>query len=114
MAKASRDKGRRGQREAQALLASRDWRTAELNAGTAVEDMIATDPDGKAWAVEVKNTVSITTAHRAQAMTQAKARRLPWMLLSRIAGTASWLVQRQSHRPAVWHESTQRTEDDML
>jgi len=36
------------------------------------------------------------------------------MLLSKIAGTASWLVQRQSHRPAVWHESTQRVEDDML
>ena len=114
MAKSSRDKGRRGQREAQALLASRDWRTAELNAGTAVEDMIATDPEGKAWAVEVKNTVSITTAHRAQAMTQAKARRLPWMLLSKIACTGSWLVQRQGHRPAVWHESTKRTEDDML
>lgn len=113
MSKASRDKGRRGQREAQALLTSRDWRTAELNAGTAVEDMIATDPDGKAWAVEVKNTVAITTAHRQQAMTQAKARRLPWMLLSKIAGTSSWLVQRQGHRPAVWHEST-TTEDDML
>lgn len=114
MGKSARDKGRRGQREAQTLLHGRDWRTAELNAGTAVEDMIATDPDGRAWAVEVKNTVSITTAHRAQAMTQGNARRLPWMLLSKIAGTASWLVQRQSHRPAVWHESTQRTEDDML
>lgn len=113
MSKASRDKGRRGQREAQALLQSRDWRTAELNAGTAVEDMIATDPDGKAWAVEVKNTVAITTAHRAQAMAQGKARRLPWMLLSKIAGTRSWLVQRQNQRPAVWHE-TNATEDDML
>lgn len=113
MSKASRDKGRRGQREAQALLQSRDWRTAELNAGTAVEDMIATDPDGKAWAVEVKNTVAITTAHRAQAVAQGKARRLPWMLLSKIAGTSSWLVQRQGQRPAVWHEST-TTEDDML
>ena len=112
MSKASRDKGRRGQREAQALLASRDWRTAELNAGTAVEDMIATDPDGKAWAVEVKNTVSITTAHREQAMTQGRTRRLPWMLLSKIAGTGSWLVQRRGHRPAVWHESTDQQEND--
>lgn len=112
MSKASRDKGRRGQREAQALLAYRDWRTAELNAGTAVEDMIATDPDGKAWAVEVKNTISITTAHRAQAMAQGNARRLPWMLLSKIAGTSSWLVQRKGHRPAVWHESTDQHEND--
>lgn len=113
MSKAARDKGRRGQREAQALLQSRDWRTAELNAGTAVEDMIATDLDGKAWAVEVKNTVSITTAHRAQAMEQAKNRRLPWMLLSKIAGTSSWLVQRQGCRPTVWHEK-EYSEDDML
>lgn len=104
MSKAARDKGRRGQREAQALLQSRDFRTAELNAGTAVEDMIATDANGTAWAVEVKNTVVITTAHRQQAMTQAKARRLPWMLLSKIAGTSSWLVQRQGQRPVVWHE----------
>lgn len=114
MAKASRDKGRKGQREAKNVLQDRDFNVIETNSGTSVEDFVAIDPDGKAWAVEVKNTVSITTAHRAQAMTQAKARRLPWMLLSKIAGTASWLVQRQSHRPAVWHESTQRTEDDML
>lgn len=114
MAKASRDKGRRGQREAQALLQSRDWSVAELNAGTAAEDFIAVDRyNGQSYSVEVKNTVSITTAHRAQAMAQAKARRLPWMLLSKIAGTSSWLVQRQGHRPAVWHESI-TTEDDML
>ena len=114
MSKASRDKGRRGQREAQALLTSRDWSVAELNGGTSAEDFIAVDRwDGKSYSVEVKNTVSITTAHRAQAMTQAKARSLPWMLLSKIAGTSSWLVQRQGHRPAVWHEST-ATEDDML
>lgn len=103
MGKASRDKGRRGQREAAELLRSRDWNPIETNSGTAVEDFVAIDQDGKAHAVEVKNTVSITTAHRTQAMTQAKARKLPWMLLSRIAGTSSWLVQRQGQRPAVWH-----------
>lgn len=111
MSKASRDKGRRGQREAQALLIGRDWRCAELNGGTAVEDMIATDNFGKAWSVEVKNTVSIMTAHRSQAMRQAKERRLPWMLLSKIAGTGAWLVQRQGHRPSVWHESTSKEGD---
>lgn len=113
MSKAARDKGRRGQREAQALLTSRDWSVAELNGGTSVEDFIAVSSDGVSYACEVKNTVAITTTHRAQAMTQAKARRLPWMLISKIAGTGSWLVQRQGHRPAVWHEST-TTEDDML
>ena len=103
MGKAARDKGRRGQREAQALLRQRDWTVAELNAGTAVEDLIATDPYGKAWSVEVKNTMAITTAHRVQAMMQGMARRLPWMLMSKIANSSSWLVQRQGHRPAMWH-----------
>lgn len=105
MSKASRDKGRRGQREAQELLKSRDWSVAELNAGTSAEDFIAVDQNGKSYSVEVKNTVAITTAHRAQAMAQAKARKLPWMLLSKIAGTSSWLVQRQAERPSVWHEN---------
>ena len=26
----------------------------------------------------------------------------PWMLLSKIAGTSSWLVQRQGMAPVVW------------
>lgn len=111
MSKASRDKGRKGQREARALLTSRDWSVAELNGGTSVEDFIAVSPDGMSYACEVKNTVAITTAHRSQAMAQAKARKLPWMLVSKIAGSSSWLVQRQGMRPAVWHETT---EDDML
>lgn len=111
MSKAARNKGRRGQREAQNLLTGRDWTCAELNSGTAVEDLIAVDPAGQSWSVEIKNTVAITVAHRAQAMAQAKERRLPWMLLSKIGGTSCWLVQRQGHRPAVWHE---QPEDDML
>lgn len=100
----ARAKGRKGQREANALLTSRDWSVAELNAGTAVEDFIAVDPNGKSWSVEVKNTAAITAAHRKQAQEQAKARRLPWLLISKIAGTSSWLVQRQGERPVVWHE----------
>lgn len=110
MGKASRDKGRRGQRAAQSLLIQRDWTVAELNAGTAVEDLIATDVSGKAWSVEVKNTAGITTAHRAQAMAQAQERRLPWMLMSHIHGTSSWLIQRSGHRPTVWHQDN--TGDD--
>lgn len=113
MSKASRNKGRRGQQAAQDLLRSRDWSVAELNAGTAVEDFIAVSPDGRSYSVEVKNTVAITTAHRSQAMAQAKARKLPWMLLSKIGGTSSWLIQRQGERPIVWHEKD-IAEDDML
>lgn len=102
MGAAERSKGRRGQQQARQLLSERDWSVAELNSGTAVEDFIATDPDGHAWAVEVKMTKAITTIHRAQAMTQAKGRRLPWMLMSHIDGTSSWLIQRKNMRPVVW------------
>lgn len=102
---ASRSKGRRGQQDAQALLKSRDWSVAELNAGTAKEDFWACDLNsGRTYSVEVKNTTAITLAHKRQAMRQAEAARLPWMLLSHIAGTSSWLVQRQGERPVVWHQ----------
>lgn len=107
MSAASRRKGRVGQLAARHLLLERDWSVAELNGGTSVEDFIATDADGSAWAVEVKNTVAITTAHRKQAMDQAASRRLRWMLISKIAGTSSWLVQRQGERPVVWSEGEQ-------
>ena len=102
MSKASRSKGRRGQQEAGNMLKSRDWSVAELNAGTVAEDFIAVGPFGTSYSVEVKNTVAITVEHRKQAMRQAKERKLPWMLLSKIAGTSCWLVQRQGCDPVVW------------
>lgn len=102
---ASRSKGRRGQQDARALLTARDWSVAELNSGTAVADFWACDLQrGTTYCVEVKNATSITLAHRRQAMAQAQEARMPWMLLSRIAGTSSWLVQRQGERPVVWHQ----------
>ena len=102
--KRSRNKGRRGQTAAMNLLRDRDWIVADLSAGVSCEDGLATCPDGHLWAVEVKNTVSITVIHRNQAMRQAKERRAKWMLISKIHGTKSWLVQRQGMKPAVWHE----------
>ena len=85
------------------MLQGRDWSVAELNGGTSAEDFVACDlAAGKTYSVEVKNTVAITVAHRRQAMEQAKQRRLPWMLLSHIAGTSSWLVQREGDKPVVW------------
>ena len=105
MSAASRNKGRRGQLDARNLLTSRDWSVAELNSGTSAEDFWACDlTAGKTYSCEVKNTVSITTAHRKQAMTQAAKSKLPWLLMSKIAGTSSWLVQRQGHDPVVWSE----------
>ena len=71
MSAASRNKGRRGQQEAQDLLKSRDWSVAELNSGTAKEDFWACDlVGGKTYSVEVKNTTAITVAHRKQALEQ--------------------------------------------
>lgn len=105
MGSTQRAKGRRGQTTVTAMLRDRDWSVAELAAGFATEDLIATDPAGKAWAVEVKNQAVISHQHRRQAQEQGKARRMPWMLVSKIAGTDCWLVQRQGVRPTVWSET---------
>ena len=105
MSKASRNKGRKGQREAADLLRSRDWNVVEVNAGTAVEDFIAIDTNGITYSVEVKNTVSIDLAHKKQAMKQASARKLPWLLVSKIADSSSWLIQRKGEKPVVWSEA---------
>lgn len=105
MSKASRNKGRKGQREAADLLRSRDWNVVEVNAGTAVEDFIAIDTNGITYSVEVKNTVSIELAHKKQAMRQAATRKLPWLLVSKIADSSSWLIQRKGEKPVVWSEA---------
>lgn len=106
MSAASRNKGRRGQQEAQDLLKSRDFSVGELNSGTAKEDFWACDLNsGKTWSVEVKNTTAITVAHRKQCMEQAARSKLPWLLMSKIAGTSSWLVQRQGEKPVVWSQA---------
>ena len=102
-----RDKGRRGQTAAMALLRDRDWIVADLASGVSSEDGLATDPDGVQWSVEAKNTTAITRAHRKQAMEQAKARKARWCLISRIAGTRSWLVQRQGCAPVVWRDKVE-------
>ena len=102
--RATRNKGRRGQQAAKRLLADRDWRVIEANAGEAEADMLAIDTLGKTWLVEVKNTAAITTAHREQAMRQAREKRLPWMLMSKIAGTSDWLIQRQNTICTTWLE----------
>ena len=106
----TRDKGRRGQTAALNLLRSRDWTVADLSSGISCEDGLAICPDGIVYAVEIKNTANILQSHRNQAMRQARDRgkNTRWMLMNRITGTASWLVQRQGERPAVWHEGEGR------
>ena len=98
----SRSKGRRGQSAFSAILTARDWVIADLSAGKASEDLLATDPDGNTWAVEVKNTATITPAHLKQAKEQAEKRRARWMLANHLEGTSCWLVRRQGERPVVW------------
>lgn len=102
----SRNKGARGQSEFKAMLLDRDWVVDTLTAGIESADLIATDPAGVTWCVEVKNCAGILPAHKKQAMEQAKKRRLPWLLGSKIAGSSSWLVQRQNELPSVWHSKT--------
>lgn len=100
--RASRSKGARGQSEFKAMLLDRDWTCDSITAGIAAADMIATDPNGRTWCVEIKNCAGISPAHKRQAMDQANKRRLPWMLASKIADSACWLVQRQGAVPVVW------------
>ena len=52
--------------------------------------MIATAPCGTVYAIEVKNTAAITTAHRKQAIEQAKERKAAWML-ARARSQASYV-----------------------
>lgn len=110
----TRAKGRRGQTAALNMLRVRGWEVADLTAGQSSEDGLCICPDGNVWAVEIKNTVSITGAHLRQAKSQARARgsRVRWMLMNKIAGTSSWLVRRQGMRPVVWHESADAVDGD--
>lgn len=110
--KASRNKGAKGQREFKALLSDRDWVFDAITAGISAADLIGTDPTGRTWCIEVKNCAGILPAHKKQAMDQGKSRRLPWLLASKIAGSSSWLIQRQGEAPQVWHEkaATRETE----
>jgi len=34
---------------------------------------------------------------------------LPWLLMNKIAGSSSWLIQRQGMAPAVWGEKLDST-----
>ena len=52
MSKAQRDKGRRGQTAAEALLKDRDWTVDPITSGIKREDIIATDPVGIIWRSE--------------------------------------------------------------
>ena len=102
----SRSKGKKGEREARALLGDLDWillaNTADGDEG---EDMIVENTSGTIYSVEVKNVKLIDIPKfRTQAMANAKKKKKPWMLMLKIDGTKSWLILRQGERPIVWTE----------
>ena len=105
MGKSQRTKGRRGKTAAAHLLKDRDWNIIETSAGMKVEDIVATDQQGKSWSIEVKNHKIIKIEEfRKQAIEQAKARGIDWMLMIKIACTSSWLIWQKGKRPVVWGE----------
>lgn len=86
------------------MLEERDYTCEDLSAGHASCDILAIDPRGIAYAVEVKDRVLIDIrAVRKQARTNAK-RHTRWMLMCHIPDSKSWIVERQGERPCVWHE----------
>lgn len=99
-----RAKGREGQRLFRHVLLERDWTVTQTSSGVSCEDIVAVDPDGVTWSVEVKKCRNLLLEHREQARRQAKSKRLRWMLASHIHDTRSWLVLRQGKTPVVWHE----------
>lgn len=101
----SRRKGRAGECIAKNLLADRDWNVIQTKAGLQHEDMVAVSPEGKTYSVEVKHTRNLQIPYyKAQAMRQAKNRKLPWMLMMRIFGYSSWIIIKQGESPIIWQE----------
>lgn len=100
----SRSKGRRGESAAKRLLIERDWTMlADTTAGVSECDLVASK-GGIVFAIEVKNREIIHPSEfRAQAIRNTK-KGTHWMWLAKIAGTRSWLVERQGERPCVWTE----------
>jgi hypothetical protein len=105
MGKSQRTKGRIGQSTFERMMLDRDWKTDPITAGVKREDLIATSPEGVAYACEVKNHTTINLARfRAQAIEQAEKRGLPWMLGVKLAGSSSWIVWRKGEKPVIWHQ----------
>lgn len=109
-----RTKGRRAQCEFAKLLTSRDWEIVETSCGHKVEDIVAHDPQGNRWSIEVKHHKLIDLcAFMQQARMQAAIRKIPWMLAVRLPRyPAWWLILRQDVNPTVWHETPRISHED--
>ena len=105
----SRSKGRRGETAAKHLLMERDYTIlADLAAGIASCDLLASDPNGGLWSCEVKNRESIPVKEAWEQACKNAQKGTKAMLLAKIHGTSSWLVMRSGQRPTCWHEQVKR------
>jgi len=102
--KMQRNKGRRAESEFKFELEDRDWVVADLSAGCNDADLIAEDPVGRRYCIEVKHHKLLKPDDwRKQAREQAAKHKIPWMLAYRVPGYAGlWIVERQGERPAIW------------
>ena len=100
-----RRKGGVGQRAFKRLLTDRDWMVDTISCGIKSEDLIAENPLGTRYSVEVKNHAIINIrSFLSQAKEQAMKRKLPWMLAVRLPQFAnSWLVCIQGEEPIIWN-----------
>ena len=106
MGSKSRNKGKRGERAARDLLGDNDWNILANTAdGDECEDIIAIYPSDKLYSIEVKNRKVIDMpSFKKQASTNAKKKKLSWMVMAKIEGSSSWLIWKQGEKPIVWSE----------
>lgn len=92
-----RRKGRMAESAFKRILLDRDWTIdADMSAGVRSADLLATDPDGKTWLIEVKSHKILNLPYfEAQARRQAKEAKKPWMLAAKLTGYNAWLITRQ-------------------
>ena len=107
MSKASRDKGKRGERSAKALLIARDYTIlADTTAGLSTDDLVVQSPGGEILSVEVKNCKLINIpVFVKQAKTNAKKNH--YLLMCHISGTSAWLIMGSNRVPVIWHQNTE-------
>lgn len=99
-----RRKGRKAESDFKRVLQDRDWQVDDLAAGIKDADLVATDPQGCRWCIEVK-------AHKllklrefvTQAKEQAGKKKLPWLLACQLPlYPDTWLIIAKGKRPVVW------------
>lgn len=109
----SRSKGRRGEVEARHLLEELDWTIIPLGPGSRTEDIVATDPNGTTWSVEVKSQVTWRLCEwRKQAKSNAKKRKAQWLLMCRIPNMPATFYVEDSDGCRVWRGNGARGGQD--